>query len=171
MVTGMSSSDLVDIVITLVVLAWVLYRQTVARPVSVRRLWLLPAILIVLGVISISHVNHGHLSGTADAYLAVDVVSSIALGALRGFFVRVYGQDGVMWRQGSAVTIALWIVSIAVRVLVGILAANAGVGNVSDAALEVAFGLSLASQNAVVAWSGLRQGLPFAEDPRRARRI
>jgi hypothetical protein len=166
----MSSKDVLDIVVTLAVLAWVLYRQTVARPVTVRQLWVLPAILVVLGVISLSNVNHGHLSRTGVTYVAVDLVSSIALGAIRGCFIRVYSQNGVMWRQGSAVTIALWIVSIAVRLGIGLLAAKAGVGNVSDAALEVAFGLSLAGQNAIVALRGQRQGLSFAEDSRRAGR-
>jgi hypothetical protein len=165
----MSSKDVLDIVITLAVLAWVLYQQTVARPVTVRRLWFLPGILVVLGVISLSNLQ-GHLGSTADTYIAVDLVSSVALGALRGCFIRVYGQDGVMWRQGSAVTIALWVVSIAVRLGIGLLAANAGVGNVSDAALEVAFGLSLAGQNGIVAFRGVRQDLAFAQDPRRAGR-
>jgi hypothetical protein len=97
------------------------------------------------------------------------VASSLILGGVRGFFVRVYEQDGVMWRQGSSTTIALWIVSILVRVGIAVLATQAGVGNVSDAGLDLAFGLSLGAQNAVVAFRGARQGIPFAPDVRRAR--
>jgi hypothetical protein len=165
----MSSNDVFDVVIAVAVLGFVLYRQTVARPVTMRKLWILPGILVVLGAVSLSKIDHGHLSGTAVGYLALDIASSLVLGAIRGLFVRVYAQDGVMWRQGSSTTIALWVVSILVRVGIAILASHAGVGNVSDAGLDLAFGLSLGSQNAVVAYRGMRQGIPFAPDVRRAR--
>src|SRR5579863_4874030 len=130
-------------VLVLALVGWVLYRQTIARPVSARSLWLLPGILIVIGLAALSNVNKGNLSTTAITYLAIDLVSTAALGALRGCFVRVFARDGVMWRQGGAITIALWMVAIGVRVVVTILAANAGVGSVSNAALELALGVSL----------------------------
>jgi hypothetical protein len=165
----MSSNDVYEVVIAVAVLAWVLYRQTVARPVSVRQLWLLPGILVVIGVTSLSKVDHGHYTSTAVFYIVLDLVTSLAAGAIRGCFVRVFDRDGVMWRQGSKVTMTLWVVSIAIRVIIALLASNAGVGNVSDASLDVAFGLSLAAQNGVVAYRGVKQGLPFAVDVRRAR--
>jgi hypothetical protein len=165
----MSSNDVLDVVIAVAVLAFVLYRQTVARPVTMRNLWILPGILVVLGALSLSKVDHGHLSSTAIEYLALDIGSSLVLGAFRGCFVQVYAQDGVMWRKGSSTTIALWVVSIAVRIGIAVLASNAGVGSISDAGLDLAFGLSLGAQNAVVAFRGVRQGIPFAPDVRRAR--
>ncbi len=157
-------SGILNAVLVLALVAWVLYRQTIARPVSARSLWLLPGILVVIGVAAISNVNKGNLSTTAITYLGIDLVSSVALGALRGCFVRVFARDGVMWRQGGAITIALWLVAIGVRVVIAILASHAGVGNVSDAALEVALGMSLLAQNGVVALRGSRQGLHFAPD-------
>jgi hypothetical protein len=158
----MSSGDVLNAVLVLALVGFVLYRQTIARPVVARQLVVLPAILIIIGISAISHVDHGHLSSTATTYLAIDLVTSLALGAVRGCFVHVYSRDGVMWRQGGRVTIALWLVAIGVRVVIGILASNAGVGSVSDAALEAAFGLSLLGQNAVVALRGSQQGIPFA---------
>jgi hypothetical protein len=166
-------SAILNAVLVLALVAWVLYRQTIARPVTARSLWLLPGILVVIGLAAISNVNKGNLSTTAITYLAIDLVSSAALGALRGCFVRVFARDGVMWRQGGAITIALWVVAIGVRIVVTILASNAGVGNVSNAALEVAFGVSLLAQNGVVALRGLGQGLQFAPDGtrRQSRRV
>lgn len=155
--------------LVLALVVWVLYRQTIARPVTARSLWLLPGILVVIGLAAISNVNKGNLSTTAITYLALDLVSSIALGALRGCFVKVFARDGVMWRQGGLITIALWVVAIGVRIVIAILASNAGVGNVSNAALEVAFGVSLLAQNGVVVLRGLRQGLQFAPDGTRRR--
>ncbi len=163
----MSRAEILNAVVVVAVVAWVLYRQTVARPVVARRLWILPGILIVVGVGAISKADGGHLSATATSYLSVDLVSSLALGVVRGRFVRVFSRDGVMWRQGDWTTITLWVVSIGVRVLIGVLAANAGVGHVSGAALEMALGLSLLGQNAMVALRGSQQGIPFALQPPR----
>lgn len=81
----------------------------------------------------------------------------------------VYERDGVMWRQGGVITVCLWLVAIAVRVLIGIFAGQAGVGNVSEAALELALAASLLAQNAVIAYRGTRIGLPLAPDLRQRR--
>ncbi len=159
-------------VLILALVGFVLYRQTVARPVVARRLVILPGILVVIGIAAISHVDNGLLSATALLYVAIDLLGSVALGGLRGCFVRVYERDGVMWRQGGVITVALWLVSIAVRAVIGILATNAGAGNVSNASLELALGVTLLAQNGVVALRGTRQGIPFAPDAvrRRSRR-
>jgi hypothetical protein len=158
----MSVSAVLNALLVLAAVGWVLYRQTIARPVVARRLMILPGILAVIGVAAVSHVDNGNLSATAILYLAVDLVASITLGALRGCFVRVFERDGVLWRQGGAVTIALWVVSIGIRIVVAVLAANAGVGNVSSASLELALGVTLLAQNGVVALRGSRLGIPFA---------
>ena len=159
-------------VLILALVGFVLYRQTVARPVVARRLVILPGVLVVIGIAAISHVDNGLLSATALLYVAVDLLASVALGGLRGCFVRVYEREGVMWRQGGVITVALWLVSIAVRAVIAILATKAGVGNVSNASLELALGMTLLAQNGVVALRGTRQGIPFALDAvrRRSRR-
>jgi nicotinamide riboside transporter PnuC len=156
------------LVVALVV--FVLYQQTIARPVVARRLWLLPGILAVVGVIVIANINKGVLSYTALTWIGIDIVVSIVLGVVRGFFVRVYERDGVMWRQGNVITVSLWIVAILVRVVIGYFADKAGVGNVSTAALELALAASLLAQNGVIAYRGTQQGLPFAPDLRQRRR-
>jgi hypothetical protein len=158
----MSSGEVLNAVVVVLLVGFVLRRQVVARPIVMRKLWVLPVILLVAGISGISHVDDGHLSSTGATWLSIDLVTSLASGALRGCVVRVYVRDGVLWRQGGRVTIALWIVSIGVRVLIGVLASHAGVGEVSDAALESSFGLSLLGQNGVVALRGSRTGVPFA---------
>lgn len=146
---------------------FILYRQTIARPLTARGVWLLPVILIVVALVAISNVDHGNLSYTAVVYLAIDVVVSLALGALRGVFIRVFERDGAMWRQGTVVTVMLWVAAIGIRIVIGVFASNAGVGNVSVAGLELALAASLFGQNAVVALRGTRQGLTFATDASR----
>jgi hypothetical protein len=155
--------------LVLALVVFILYRQTIARPVTPRGLWLLPALLIVVAFVAISNVvGHGTLTVTAVTYLGLDLVSSLALGALRGCCMRVFERDGVMWRQGSA--LSLWIAAIAVRIVIGFFASKAGVGNVSVAGLELALAASLLGQNAVIALRGTNQGLTFASDPSRRRR-
>jgi len=77
-----------------------------------------------------------------------------------------------MWRQGGLVTVALWLVTIGIRIVIAILAGAAGVGTVMNAALELSLGVSLLAQNGVVALRGSRMGLHFAPDlATRRRRI
>jgi hypothetical protein len=157
--------------LVLALVVFILYRQTIARPVTPRGLWLLPAILIIVAFVAISNVvGHGTLTGTAVTYLGLDVISSLALGAVRGAFMRVFERDGVMWRQGNATTVGLWIVAIGIRLVIGFFASKAGVGNISVAGLELALAASLLGQNAVVALRGTNQGLSYATDPSRHRR-
>lgn len=167
-----SVTAILNAALVLALVCFVLYRQTVARPVLARRLVILPGILVVIGVAAISHVDNGILSATATLYLVIDLLASLALGGLRGCFVRVYQRDGVMWRQGGIVTVGLWLVTIALRAVIAILASHSGVGNISNASLELALGVTLLAQNGVVALRGSRQGIPFAPDPvrRRSRR-
>lgn len=164
-----STGVIVNAALVLALVAFLVYRQTVARPVVARRLWLLPGILAVVGVVVVANVSTGRLSYTALEWIGIDLSVSLVLGAVRGWFVRVYERDGVMWRQGGVITVCLWLVAIAVRVLIGIFAGNAGVGNVSEAALELALATSLLAQNTVIANRGTRMGLPFAPDLRQRR--
>jgi hypothetical protein len=159
-----STGVIVNAALVLGLVAFLLYRQTIARPVVARRLWMLPGILAVVGVAVVANVNKGQLSYTAIEWIGIDLVVSLALGAIRGCFVRVYERDGVMWRQGGAITVSLWILAILVRVGIGYSAGKAGVGNVSEAALELALAASLLAQNGVIAYRGTRMGLPFAPD-------
>src|SRR5580704_7684158 len=159
-----STGVIVNAALVLALVVFLLYRQTVARPVVARRLWLLPGILAIVGVAVVANVNKGQLSYTAIEWIAIDIVVSLVLGGIRGCFVRVYARDGVMWRQGGVITVTLWLVAIAARLLLGFLAGKAGVGNVSEAAIELSLAASLLAQNAVIAYRGTRMGLPFAPD-------
>lgn len=161
----------INAALVLALVGFILYRQTIARPVTPRGLWLLPAILVVVALIAISSVvGHGTLTATAVTYLGLDVISSLALGAVRGAFMRVFERDGVMWRQGNVITVGLWIAAIGIRIVIGFFASKAGVGNVSVAGLELALAASLLGQNAVVALRGTNQGLTYASESPRHRR-
>jgi hypothetical protein len=65
---AMSASAVLNALLVLALVGWVLYRQTIARPVVARRLVILPGILAVIGGAAVSHVDNGNLSATAILY-------------------------------------------------------------------------------------------------------
>jgi len=156
------------------VLLFVLLRQ--ARAVAVSRAFQprLPVFLGVLGLFSmISYSGDHHVSAGAWGWvLGTLLVGALALGALRGLSMRVWAGNGWVLRQGTAATMALWLVSLLVH-----FAADAGGGRVGAAGLEDAsfllwLGLTLAVQYYVVhrraeplyAQLGPEAGRPFRID-------
>jgi hypothetical protein len=167
-----STTGVVDIVIAIAVLGWVVVRQVQPRPVSVRGLLLLPIILVVIGVSEVSKaLPHGqHFTSSDGTWLAVDLAIGVVSGVVRAFTVRLFERDGVLWRQGSYWTIALWVLSVAARVVIGVLGSHHGAGKVLDDGLLLSFGVSLLAQYGVVGWRAQQTGIAFALDARRSRR-
>ncbi|HTV10481.1 MAG TPA: hypothetical protein VME20_01340 [Acidimicrobiales bacterium] len=151
---------------------WVVTRQLRARPVVARQLFVLPVILVVLGIGSLNSAvskSGAHFSTSDATWLAIDLAATIVFGVIRGTSIRLYPEGGVLWRKGTLVTLAGWVLSFAVRGGIGVLASDHGAKAVASSALALSFGVSLAVQGAVVYLRGLREGTPFAADPRRAR--
>ena len=85
-----SQTTVISIVITVAVLAYVLYRQRQVRPL--RTTWALPAILIVIGVATAAQggqqaVGSGAALGVLATLLALDAAG---LGALRALTVHLW---------------------------------------------------------------------------------
>lgn len=103
------------------VIVWVFFRQIRARPVTNRLT--VPLILIVVGAANIlrsiadpaAYRLLSPASGVVD--LLVLIVSAL-LGSARGFTVKVWKDGSRTLRQGTWLTILLWLVSIAVRLFV-----------------------------------------------------
>jgi hypothetical protein len=169
---NLTTTNAFNYVIIAALVVWVLTRQLQARPVVVRKLFVLPVILVVVGIGSLnSAVSKGgaHFSGRDVTWLAIDLAATIVFGVIRGTSIRLYPQEGVLWRKGTWVTLVGWVLSFAARGAIGVLASDHGAKVVASSALILSFGVSLAVQGAVVYLRGLRAGTPFAADPRRAR--
>ncbi|MBO0801589.1 MAG: hypothetical protein J2P25_00725 [Nocardiopsaceae bacterium] len=113
-----SVSSSASLVVTVVVLAFILFRQLRARPVTSRML--IPVVLIVVGLGNeLSYSQRHPLSGAALAALAgLLVLDAGALGALRAWTVRLWREDGQVLRQGTWLTVALWLVGLGIHVAV-----------------------------------------------------
>jgi hypothetical protein len=106
-----------DLVLGVVVLALLIYRQLVPRPIrsSSTRL------VLILGVIGVVETvqflqQHHQSSGTAAVTVAAllgSLVLAVAFGVARAKTVHVWLKDGVPWSRGNWLTAGLWIVALA----------------------------------------------------------
>ena len=104
-----------------VLLIFVLLRQVRAVPVPRVYHPRLPVFLGVIGLLELtSYVGDHHVSSSAWLWvLASLAVGAVGLGALRGLSMRVWTTNGWVVRQGNAVTMALWLVSLVVQFAAG----------------------------------------------------
>jgi hypothetical protein len=102
-----------DVILGLVVLALLIYRQLRSRPVSASGLRLI-AILVVIGVIQTYQFLDKHHSGAvAYAALGGSLVLAAVFGALRAATVKVWLQGDQAWSKGNWLTAVLWILALA----------------------------------------------------------
>ncbi|MDT8910791.1 hypothetical protein [Amycolatopsis sp. PS_44_ISF1] len=145
----------------------VIYRQLRGTLLSRRGLLVLPAILVAIGFFTalkaLPQASAGEL-----ALLAVDIVVLGALGALRSSTTTLTRRDGTTFQQGSALTLVLWLATIAVRVGFGFLGLALGVsGTLTSSTIMLTLGISIGVQNALTYLRIQRLGLPLAEQDRR----
>ena len=108
----MSSQTVLDLIVGLVVLGLLVFRQLQSRPVRGNQRLLL--ILLVVGVLeTASGLQRVHTGPATVAALAGSLVLAAIFGALRAFTVRIWMQDGQPWVRGSLLTAVLWVVALA----------------------------------------------------------
>jgi hypothetical protein len=122
------------------------------RELSVRNLTLLPGLLLALGVASIGPQLHTvHLHAIDGAIIAADLALALGIGSVRGFTVLIYPHQGAIWYRYGAATVALWCLSIAARVVLGVVGAHHGAAPVvTGATVLPMLGLTLLAQNTIV---------------------
>jgi hypothetical protein len=139
----------VTIVVAVLLISFVIYQQLRTRPINARQLVVLPVILAILGIVNVN--RHPPASVAADTALVASVVIALAFGIARGFTTQVWWSDGVLLRKGTWVTLALWIVGIAFRLAVGVVAQREGVSaNVTSGEIPLFLGITLAAQNVLI---------------------
>ena len=136
MLVGMNSSTLLSIVIGLALLVWISYRQLTWTPVVPSRMWRMPGILAIVGLVLLVQNNaFAHVTGSDLAILAIELVISLGLGAAMGALAhfrpmsddsrrayaarnaaRVQGVLPALETRNGWFGMALWLVLIAIRV-------------------------------------------------------
>ena len=134
------------------ILILVLLRQVSVRPV--RRVFQ-PRLPVVIGVIGLfemfSYAGNHHVPSSAWLWvLGTLAVGGIGLGVLRGVSMRVWPGNGWVLRQGNAVTMALWLVSLLVHFVGDSGQSHAGAAGLEGASFLLYLGVTLAVQAYVV---------------------
>jgi len=156
----MNSTQSTDLqaLLFLVIIGWRLVRKTRERPVKTdAQRWRLPLILTVIGgyeTLALAKGAHPITFSVADVtYLVAVGGLSMALGLVRGTTVRIFDRGGLLTQRYSALTVFLWLATVAVRLGLDVSASRAfGVSSaVTGASILMMFGLSLLGESAVVA--------------------
>lgn len=153
-----------DIVLGVLVLGLVIYRQLVARPLNARGLRLI-MILAIIGVIeTVDYLQKYHGGSWAYAALGGSLVLAAIFGVLRAGTVRIWSQDGQVWSKGNWLTAALWLIAIGVHLGYDALVAHGhgADGGVGTATVVLYLAVSLGVQRLVSQYRATRMGLaPF----------
>jgi hypothetical protein len=134
------------------VLIFVLLRQVRVVPVPRTFAPRLPVFLGVLGLLTLGSYSGDHhaSSGAWVWVLATLVVGAPVLGALRGLAMRVWATQGWVFRQATGVTMALWLVSLLLHVVVDTAGHGDGVSGLDGSSFLLYLGITLWAQYALV---------------------
>jgi hypothetical protein len=157
----MSGADITDLVIGIAVLALFLSLQLTTR--RLRENYRLPVILAVIGIVQFVTFldGHPHDDGAIVAAVAGSLVIAAVFGAVRAPTVRLWRQDGQLWRKGTWLTAVLWVISLAAHLgydyLVAGHATGKNGGNVGDATVLLYLVVTLVVQRYLLMSRAARQ--------------
>ncbi|HEY1734384.1 MAG TPA: hypothetical protein VGG23_08055, partial [Acidimicrobiales bacterium] len=141
------------VVLDVVVVVWVLYRQVQVRRVRAQVNLRLSAVLAVIGLIElISYAGHHHLSAKVVGVLVLSMlVGAGGFGAIRAATVHIWRDESGVFRQGTSLTMVLWIVSLALHFGADWwIDAWKGPSGLASVSLLLYIGITYGVQNAVV---------------------
>lgn len=119
-----------------VVIGWIGFRQLTWRPVSIARMWRLPAVMAVIGVVLLMQATDAtHLTALDLAVLLVEIAVSLGVGAWMGAIaifrplatpITDPERPATMETRTGWWGLALWALVIVIRVGIDVIAAQAG---------------------------------------------
>jgi hypothetical protein len=141
-------SILLDVVVAL----YVLRRQRRIRPVPRALSLRLPVVLGVIGLAQVlSYTGAHHVTGDDVGWvLGTLVVGAVVLGAVRALTVRIWTSNSWVLRQGTWLTMGLWVVSLGLHFFSGVGARHVGAGHLEASSFLLYLGVTYGVQNAVV---------------------
>jgi hypothetical protein len=152
----MSSETVLDLILGLLILGLLVFRQLQSRPVRGNQ-----RLLLVLGVVGLietsAYLERVHTGSVAIVALLGSLVLAAAFGAVRAFTVRLWIQDGQPWVRGNLLTAALWVVAVAAHLGYDYLVSqHKDVGQIGNATVLLYLVASLGVQRLVVAYRAQR---------------
>ena len=124
MLSGLNLSGPVGALLGLTVIALFVFRQFSTRRVASRWAVGLPLVLAYFGLQSV-----GQLDSIGWLLLGINVSLGVALGFARAATLRIWtGEQGEALMRGTALTLVLWLATIAVRAVMSIAEVKLGFG-------------------------------------------
>lgn len=148
-----------DILIGVLVLGWVLYRQLSPRRVrsdSGNRMLLIVGVIGLAQLVEFLQRTGVRIGPVAIGSMVVSLAVAAVLSAARAYTMRIWRAADGWWRRGTPLTLVLWLVSIGshlgIEALGGHLAgAGDDVHGLGNATLVLYLAVSLGLQSMIVA--------------------
>lgn len=145
-------------IIAAVVIVVVVKRLT-GEPVNVKDLFITPAILTGIGILSL--VKNTDLTGADLTWVIMGAVLGVAFGALRGATVQLSDKGGVLWQRYTGRTFLTLIGTLAVTAGFNVLAVKRGMHE-NARPLQLSIGVGFLGESLMVGYRGMASGVPFA---------
>jgi hypothetical protein len=152
-------SNLTNVVIGLVVVGLLLTRQLQARPAKETSSIRIVLILGLIGIFEMKGAIGSHrVTAAPIAWLVLSLLAGAGMGAVRAATVRIWrAEDGSAWRQGTVLTAALWIVSLATHlVLDAVIDHSTAITALGTSSVLVYLAVTLGVQREIVRWRASR---------------
>jgi hypothetical protein len=148
-----------NVLIYVALIALVLARRFRGHPIdNVRKLFVLPVVVTIIGY---ADLTHGGLKPLAVTLTVVGAILSLGLGSLRGRADKVSQRDGFPFVQWGVMSLVLFCVNIAAKLVLDIIGVAAGeTFSTAGKSLIFTLGLTLVGEAIVLsvrsgaAWSG-----------------
>lgn len=161
----MTVQTLTNAILILLLICWIGYRQLTWRPVAISKMWRFPAIMAVVGLVTIGQqVQPSSLTPVDLAIVAGEIVLSLGVGAWMGAIARFRrletpvqvgrdARDVATYESRTGVLgMLLWVVTIGIRVGVDVFASAAGAHLVTaTGVILLVFAANRAARTAVFA--------------------
>jgi hypothetical protein len=148
-----SGAAVTNILIAVLIVAYLIARQLVTRPVRERSAARLVLILGVIGIIEMVQSVKGHKLGAETITLvAAGIVMGALLGLARAVTVRVWRDTaGLAWRRGTVLTAMLWVVSLAAHLGIDVVVDHSTTAKgLASASILLYLGVTLGVQREVI---------------------
>jgi hypothetical protein len=154
-------SGIVEIAVIAAAAGYVVVTQVRGQSLHAKRLVLLPAVVLVIGLAGL----HG-MTGVSSADVACITASALiaaAIGCAQGRMTQLQSRDGALWGRLPARGLWLWAALVISRV--AMMAVAHGIGAEAAASLDsvlVVLGVNRLAQAGMIASRATRAGLPLA---------
>jgi hypothetical protein len=148
--------NVTEIVIGVAVVLLLLARQVQKRSVKEDSRPLIFLVLAVVGLFEAGQFLKAHPVGSEAILLTVgSLVLAVIFGIVRAFTVRLWREDGKLFRQGNVLTIVLWLVSIGIH-FAGDTLIDSSAKGLSSSTLLLYLAMTLGVQQIVVRYRATR---------------